>query len=83
MSPAVLLVGFAVGLLSARVRTRALTVLALGLVWASLIAISAADNIPDLPPAFVVGAANAAVGIAVGAAIRLIALGMSRLRPSA
>lgn len=78
-----MLVGFAAGLRSGRARTLALTVLALGPVWASLIAISAADNIADLPPALVVGAANAAVGIAVGAAVRLIALGLSRLRPTA
>lgn len=83
MSPAVLIVGFAVGLVSGRVRTLGLTALALGLVWAGLIAISAADSIADLAPAFVVGVANATVGIAVGAAIRLVAVGMSRLRPTA
>lgn len=76
MSPAILLIGFVVGLLTLRVRTLVLVSVVLGLTWGVLIA--AEDSFSGLPAAFAVGAANAAIGIGVGSAIYLVSFGVSR-----
>ena len=83
MIPLTLVFGFAAGMASGRIRTLALAILALGITWACLIAVSVANDLADVLGAFALGAANALVGALAGAAIRLLAVGVSRLRPTA
>lgn len=76
MSPLILLLGFVVGCLTLRLRTLVLAVVGLGLAWGVLIVLSA--SLDDLAAACLIGAANAAVGVVVGGAGRLLSLGVSR-----
>ena len=74
--PSVLILGFAAGLLSQRLRTLSLAILGLGFVWACLIA---SDEPAVALEAFALGAANAAVGVVASALPLLI---VERLRPT-
>ena len=78
MIPTLLLMGFVVGLLTFRARILAFALVAFSLAWAALIA--AGSSLGDSPAAFAVGAANAAIGIGVGAAVRLLIYGLPRAR---
>ncbi len=78
MIPTLLFLGLVVGLLTSSLRTLGLAVAALGLVWAA--AIVAGGSHDAFLAAFALGTANAAVGVAAGAAGRLGLLGAPVVR---
>jgi len=77
------MLGLIAGLWTRRWQSLGLAVAALSVVWGCLIAVGAADDPVDVLGAVGLGAANALVGVAVGAGLRLAATGLIRMRPSA